>query len=132
MIVLDTHALYWMSLNDARIGRSARLCIDLAWQENQLAVSAASFWELTMLLAKKRIQMPTEVGPWRQGLLNDGLVEIPIDGEIAVHSQSIQDFHKDPADRFIVATCLKGHSLVTSDRKILAWSGKLDRIDACK
>ncbi|MDE0156069.1 MAG: hypothetical protein OXI88_00460 [Gammaproteobacteria bacterium] len=32
--------------------------------------------------------------------------------------------------RLIVATALEGHRLVTADKRILGWSGKLDRLAA--
>ena len=41
-----------------------------------------------------------------------------------------EGFHNDPADRFIVATALVGgHTLLTTDREILAWPGDLQRVD---
>ena len=41
-----------------------------------------------------------------------------------------EGFHRDPADRFIVATALLGgHTLLTTDREILDWSGGLHCID---
>ncbi len=67
---------------------------------------------------------------WRSWLLNSGLSEIPIDGEIGLRAGQLPDLHGDPADRIIVATAQAGHTLVTSDRRILDWSGTLDRIDA--
>ena len=43
---------------------------------------------------------------------------------------ALADFHRDPADRLIVATALQGHQLVTEDRRILAWPGPLNRLRA--
>ena len=43
---------------------------------------------------------------------------------------ALVDFHRDPADRIIVATALQGHQLVTEDRRILAWPGPLNRLRA--
>ena len=65
-------------------------------------------------------------------LLNEGLVEVPVDGEIATRAGSLHDMHGDPADRMIVATALAGHQLVTTDRRILVWSGRLNRLDAAR
>ena len=48
----------------------------------------------------------------------------------AFRAATLTDFHADPADRLIVATALAGHRLVTSDRRILEWPGKLSRLDA--
>jgi PIN domain nuclease of toxin-antitoxin system len=62
--------------------------------------------------------------------MNSGLNEIPLDGAIGIRAGQLADMHGDPADRIIVATALAGHTLVTSDRQILAWPGALERIDA--
>lgn len=68
---------------------------------------------------------------WRRELLNRGLQEQPVDGEVAIRAVELRDFHKDPGDRLIVATALVlGGTLLTSDEKILGWLGPLDRIDA--
>lgn len=130
MILLDTHVLVWLRSGDSRLGKEAIRKIDLAWQKDQMGVSASSFWELAMLTETGRIELPMHIQIWRRELLKEGLIEIPIDGEIALRSRELAGFHADPADRFIVATCLNGHSLATADRKILNWDGQLDRIDA--
>ena len=70
---------------------------------------------------------------WASGageLLGQGLIEIPVDGDIGIRANALPDFHADPADRIVVATALTGHRLVTADDRILEWSGSLDRLDA--
>lgn len=62
--------------------------------------------------------------------LADGLVEIPLTGEMAVRAAKLPNLHPDPADRFIVAAALDGHRLLTADRLILDWPGDLERIRA--
>ena len=83
-----------------------------------------------MLQAKGRIRLSQDVRSWRARLLRDGLVEIPVDGDIALLANELEDFHGDPADRIIVATALGGHTLITADNRILSWSGRLARLDA--
>ena len=83
-----------------------------------------------MLQGKGRIELRVDVETWRAALLRDGLVEIPVDGNIAVRAGLLSDLHRDPADRFIVATALGGHDLLTSDRRILEWQSELVRVDA--
>ena len=85
-----------------------------------------------MLCAKGRLELLVDLGTWRMSLLNEGLVEVPVDGEIAARASSLRDMHGDPADRMIVATALAGHQLVTADRRILGWSGRLNRLDAAR
>ena len=83
-----------------------------------------------MLRSKGRLDFPENVGLWRRELLGQGLVEIPVDGEIGVRAYELAGFHGDPADRIIVATALQGHRLVTADERILGWPGSLNRLDA--
>ena len=130
LLILDTNALLWMRRGDSRLGRVARREIERAWQSDELAVSAISFWEVGMLVDKGRIRLAGDVRAWRRDHLEQGMVEIPLDGETAIRAVQLTDFHADPADRLIVATALAGHRLVTSDRRILEWSGRLSRLDA--
>ena len=130
MILLDTHVLLWFRLGSRRIGRQCRELMRRGLQEGTLAASAFSFWEIALLHDKGRMNLLQDVRAWRTQLLRDGLNEIPVDGDIAIRANGLQDFHADPADRIIVATALGGHSLVTADDRILSWSGQVRRVDA--
>ena len=130
MILLDTHVLLWLRTGDARLGLMARRVISRAENEGEVAVSAISFWETAMLQDKGRIEMNEDVGSWRRSLLDQGIVEIAVNGEIGIRAVGLRDFHADPADRLIVATALDGHQLVTADRQILNWSGTVNRLRA--
>ena len=129
-MLLDTQVLLWLRLGSRNLGRRARGHIDRAWDSDELAVSAISFWELAMLQTKGRIRFPENVGLWRREQLEQGLVEIPIDGAIGVRAALLEGMHGDPADRLIIATAMEGHRLLTADQRILGWAGALDRLDA--
>ena len=131
MIVLDTHALVWLWTGDDKLGPNAGIAIDNALGDEQLAVSAMTFWEVALLKGKGRLDFPEDVGRWRQELLGQGFFEIPVDGEIGIRANELPGFHADPADRIIVATALTGrHLVITADEHILRWSGSLNRMDA--
>ena len=130
MILLDTHVLLWLRSGDARLGASAQAEIQRAWESDELALSAISFWEIAMLHEKGRIRLPEDPSRWRKQQLDQGLLEIPVDGELGIRASGLIAFHPDPADRIIVATALDGHVLVTADYRILAWNGDLKRLDA--
>lgn len=127
VILLDTHVLLWLRFGNARLGRESRRAIEHAWRTREVGVSAISFWEISLLLVKRRITLLQDVGAWRQRLLREGLQEIPVDGETGVRAAELAEFHADPADRIIVATALDGHRLMTADRRILDWPGPLSR-----
>ena len=130
MILLDTHVLVWQEQGDLRLGPQTRRVIARALQEDRAAVSAISFWEVGMRVQKGRLDLLLDLGAWRRDLLDQGLIEIRVDGGIAACAGLLPDMHGDPADRIIVATALEGHQLVTADGKILQWPGPLSRLDA--
>ncbi|CAN5881093.1 hypothetical protein BH11PSE3_BH11PSE3_44170 [soil metagenome] len=113
------------------LGEKAAQEIELALRTTRLLTSAASFWEVAMLVAKKRIVLDRAVDRWRLDALRSGIEEIPLNGELVIDAVALADLHLDPGDRFIVATALKtGATLVTSDAGLLAWKGPLACIDA--
>lgn len=130
-ILLDTNALIWLLADDTELGERATEEIEHALHSSRLLTSAASFWEVAMLVEKKRIILDRPVYRWRMDVLRSGIEEVPLDGELAIESVALAGLHGDPMDRFIVATAIKMRaSLVTSDAKLLAWKGPLGCIDA--
>ena len=101
-MLLDTHVFVWLDAGSDKLGKQARHAIEAAFEAGSLAVSAISFWELAMLQQRGRIALPP-IRTWREELLDMGLREIAVDGEIGLAAAELQDFHPDPADRLIVA-----------------------------
>ena len=130
MILLDTHVLVWHGRGDRRLGRRARRVVERALPRRRAAVSAISFWEIAMRIHSGRLDVLMDPEALRRDLLAQGLVEIPVSGVIGIRAGVLPELHGDPADRLIVATALEGHELLTADRRILDWPGKLNRIDA--
>lgn len=131
MMLLDTHVLIWLDKGSPRLGAKCLKRINKAFDAGNLAVSAISFWEITMLVQKQRLEIQMEMDVWRKELLASGLREITINGSIAIRAGRLSDFHGDPADRLIVATALQNSStLATADQKILAWKNLKLKIDA--
>jgi PIN domain nuclease of toxin-antitoxin system len=133
VILLDTQALVWMDADDPALGRAARRAIQQAWGAQQMAVSAVSFWECAMQHSRGRITLPKSPLAWRGDLIAAGLVEWPIDGEIAILAADLETLHKDPADRFILATAISRRAaLLTADARLLGWKHALKRVDATR
>ena len=64
-VLLDTNALIWLLDDDAELGGRATQEIEHALRNTRLLTSAASFWEVAMLVAKKRIVLDRAVYRWR-------------------------------------------------------------------
>ena len=52
MILLDTHVAVWLT-TDTKLGKRSVSIVETAQAENNLAVSAISFWEIAMLVGKR-------------------------------------------------------------------------------
>lgn len=130
LILLDTQVLLWLRIGTRQLGGQTRDTVDRAWSAGEVAVSAITFWEIAMLQEKNRIRISQDIGSWHRQSLQQGLVEIPVDGEIGIRAGALSGLPCDPADRIIVATAMEGHCLVTTDQHILDWPGALQRLDA--
>ena len=121
MIVLDTHALIWWVNDSAGLSSEALVCIEDARQQSQLFVSSISAWEVAMLVHRGRIAFSMGIFEWLHLVEQiEGLRFIPVDNDVALKSTLLPgEFHKDPADRMIVATAQHiGATIVSVDEKI--------------
>jgi len=122
VIVLDTHTLVWWVTGDATLSKKAMKAIEREQAGGAIIVSAISAWEIAMLVAHGRLVLAMDVSSWLATVAEiEGVRFLPVDVEIAAKSVELPgEFHKDPADRMIVATARKlAVPLVTKDDKIL-------------
>lgn len=122
MILLDTHVLVRYLMGDKKLGRRAVSSIDKALVDDEVFVSAISFWEIAMLVERKWLQLDMTVAAFRTIALRHGIHEEAVDGFIAISAAELPDSHGDPADRMLVAMAiLRGLTLVTADETLLNW-----------
>ncbi|MCZ8132566.1 MAG: type II toxin-antitoxin system VapC family toxin [Steroidobacteraceae bacterium] len=129
-VLLDTHALVWLATDDVPLGRRSRQLANAASTDGSLYVSAVSFWEVGMLVARGRLATPTSAAEMRAQALAAGYLELPLTGPVALLAATL-DLHRDPVDRFLAATAMLHDAvLVTADERLLAWPNALRRQDA--
>ena len=133
MILLDTHVLVWLDEANPKLGTEAIEHINTAFQTGNVMVSAISFWEVAMLVRKGRVRLDMDLSVWRNDFIEQGVIEMPVTGEIGIKAAHLESFHGDPADRLIAATALQ-HSitLLTADEKLLDCQLAVTRLDARK
>ena len=125
MIVLDTHVLLWWMSGDAKLSLKAKRAIAKHQaQDRSILISSISAWEIGMLVNRGRLTLNMDVDSWLSEVEKIPAVEfVPVDNSVGVKSTCLPgEFHKDPADRLIVA--LARHTsfpLITADEKILAY-----------
>ncbi len=122
MIVLDTHALVWWVNGDSALFRAAGRAIERERKrQGEIVISSISAWEIAMLIQKERLVLSMDVETWLRTVAEvPGVRFVPVDNDVAVESTRLPGrFHKDPADRLIVALARTlSAPLVTSDRRI--------------
>ncbi|HEV7835581.1 MAG TPA: type II toxin-antitoxin system VapC family toxin [Caballeronia sp.] len=125
MIVLDTHTLIWWATSDAALSKRAKAVIERERAGGEIIVSAISAWEIAMLVERETVAFSMDVEDWLATVAQiPGVRFAPVDVDITVNSVRLPgEFHKDPADRLIVATARKfAAPLVTKDLKIRAYA----------
>ena len=122
MIVLDTHALVWWVTDDPTLSKKAKAIIEREQAAGEIVVSSISAWEIAMLVEHEKLVLSVDVSTWL-AMAAEIARFVPVDVDVAVKSVQLPGkFHKDPADRMIVATARKfAAPLVTKDEKIRAY-----------
>jgi PIN domain nuclease of toxin-antitoxin system len=123
MILLDTHAWVWWTIDPYQLSETQRQEI-IESEENLIGVSAISCWEIAKLCEYGRLELPVGLPEWfRLALGYPGVSLLPLTPEVAIESTTLPgSFHRDPSDQIIVATA-RVHEcpLVTSDDKITGY-----------
>ena len=123
MILLDTHAWWWSLTEPENLSKTAIKTIRQT-KSDQRMIASISIWEFAMMAAKKRIRLKVSLAKWLSRALKEtGLGVIEISPEIAIDASNLPgNFHKDLADRLIVATArVNNLRLVTKDEKMLSY-----------
>jgi PIN domain nuclease of toxin-antitoxin system len=118
-LLLDTHIWVWSALDRARL--SARVVNALHNPENELWLSPISLWEVLTLCQKQRLTLYPNPQAWITNTLDAiPLREAPVTYEIAQETVRVQLPHRDPVDRFLVATArIYDLTLITADETLL-------------
>ena len=123
-VLLDTHILLWAAADSASLSEKAREILLSGAAE--LHFSAASIWEVAIKMGLGRPDFAVDPRQLRRGLLSNGYLELPITGEHAVEVSELEDLHKDPFDRILIAQAkVEGMQLVTADKLVAKYSGNI-------
>jgi len=122
-LLLDTHIWIWNDLEPWKITSDVNR--ELASPENQLWLSPVSVWETIVLLEKRRISLKQDFGQWvDESVKALQLQEAALTWEVAHELRFTLLGHRDPADRFLVATAkVYDFTLVTADERLLSAPG---------
>ncbi len=112
-VLLDTHVWIWLAIGQSgKLSASARMALQGARQK---WIPAISLWKIAKLVEKQRLGFSIPLLTRIERALNENGIRI------AVESTHLEGYHKDPADRIIVATArIAGWPLLSADEPIRA------------
>lgn len=116
-LLVDSHVLLWWLDGASRLSPTAADA--MAGGTNELLVSAASVWELSIKQSVGKLRVSADL---HEHALRQGFSELPVTG---VHACAVRDLpfhHRDPFDRLLIAQArVEGLTLVTADRAMSAY-----------
>ena len=122
MILLDTHIWLWLLHDPSQLSSQAQALINAEEPQNGLLVSAISVWEIAVKSSIGKLSLPLPINEWYElAQTQSGIVIEPLNPLDAIASTQLpENFHKDPADRILVAIARRYRiPLVTCDIKVL-------------
>lgn len=120
--LLDTHILIWWFEDPGRLSTAQREIIAAARRGPPLIVSDITLLEVATLHGLGRIRLSIPLRDWLEKAVAPPLVRRQgISPAIASEIAALPDwFHRDPADRTLVATARTlGATVLTRDRRIV-------------
>lgn len=115
-LLLDTCALIWLVEGNRKLRRAVRDKIDEA---PVVFVSPITAWEISLKTARSELALPSEPEAWFEAVLQAHDLELAaLTPEVLMVANRLPWHHRDPADRFIIATAtLLQIPVVTGDEK---------------
>lgn len=125
-ILLDTHVALWAITDSPRLRAPARDLI--ASSSNQVWISAATIWEISIKHTLARGDMPVSGSEALRYFNASGFRMLPVEAEHAVAVETLAAHHQDPFDRILVAQALtEPMRLITHDATVARYSDTIIR-----
>ena len=127
-LLLDTHVWIWSQEDADRIGPQTKRL--LLGTEHENHVCAISTLELARLVAAGTISVSIALREWVERAIRAIQARtVEVSHEISIEAYALPGpFHKDPADRLLVATArCNDLTMLTADERILTYRGVRSR-----
>ena len=110
-VLVDTHTFLWWLANDSALGDISR---DLLREpRNEVYVSAASIWEISIKCRLGKLKVPPEIDSIVE---DEGFIGLPISLYHGSSAGQLPLIHRDPFDRMLVAQAQsEGLVILTAD-----------------
>ena len=112
--ILDTHTFLWYLSGDELLSKKAKLLIEDT--NNLKFISIASIWEISIKLNLKKLKLDVSLENLKNEITLNGFEILPLDFEHIITLSSLENHHKDPFDRIIIAQAIyEGFGIISKD-----------------
>jgi PIN domain nuclease of toxin-antitoxin system len=121
-VLLDTHVWWWWVTGEPGLSAAQKRVLAHASPDEPLQISDISLWEVATLASLGRLAVSIPLREWLEAASASPLVQRrSISPAVAAEVAALPaDFHRDPADRIIVATArVHDATLLTRDKRII-------------
>lgn len=99
--VLDTHTLLWFLNGDVQLSSKAKETI--VAPQNKCFISIASLWEIAIKIKLGKLTLQFDLQELALHLNRSNIELLPIAFEHILETMDLEDQHRDPFDRIIIA-----------------------------
>ena len=122
-VLLDTHTLLWFLNGDESLSARARTVIEDI--RNQVFVSIASLWEISIKLSLGKLEYKFGLIKIAQLIEENGFLLLPITFDHTLIVSTLEFIHRDPFDRIITAQAIHEKMVIlTKDSNIAQYKAK--------
>ncbi|WP_370632792.1 type II toxin-antitoxin system VapC family toxin [Pedobacter sp. MC2016-14] len=115
--LLDTHTLLWMQDDNDALSLYAKQVLNDT--NNDLYVSIATFWEITIKQSIGKLQLDYTIDELIKSCVINNIFILPIQIEYLKVLKDLPLIHRDPFDRIIVATAIDmNYKLISRDSNV--------------
>ncbi len=112
-VLVDTHALIWMSSQPHRLSPRTRALLED--ETNAVSASMLSFWEIAIKISLGKLDLGVDWMGELQGFMRENAVSsIPLRPEHCTTLASLPFLHRDPFDRMLIAQALSEKLILIS------------------
>ena len=122
-LLLDTHIALWAITDDPKLPQAARSLIMAA--SNEIIVSAASIWEISIKHSLARGDMPVSGNEALLYFQEAGYRLLSVSAEHAAYVETLPPIHADPFDRILIAQALSEPVRLITHDALLTGYGEL-------
>ena len=116
-LLLDTHVILWLAGDTGKLSSKAKQAI--CDEKNVRYVSIVSAWEVAVKLGAQKLRFDGGLSEFYRVIDRNDFYETGVRREYLNLLDSLDNIHRDPFDRLLVATALaEDFTIVTADENI--------------